>query len=96
MTKYIAGKSSGMILEQPRKAAPVMEAQDIPELLNKGSLVLSREIQNLLLESAAGKLNAGSARDLVAYLKLLHELQREQENKLANLTDEELERLTNE
>jgi hypothetical protein len=96
MSKYVAGNKSGMILEQPRKAEPVSAAQDISTLLNQGSLVLSREIHNLLLESAVGKLEAGSARDLVAYLKLLHELKKEQENKLANLTDEELERLGNE
>jgi hypothetical protein len=94
MSKYIAGNKSGMIVEVQKKDAPISTAQDVAVLLEQGSLVLSREIHNLLLESAKGKLNGGSARDLVSYLKLLHELQKEQEAKLANLTDDELEKLS--
>ncbi len=93
--KYIAGTRAGMILESPRKAEPAASTSaDLTEMLDKCSLVLTREIHNLLLESAKGKLNKGSAGDLVAYLKLLNEIKQEQEKKLANLTDEELERLS--
>ncbi len=94
--KYIAGNKSGMILESPRKAEPaVSEASDITDMLTKCQLVMTREIHNLLLESSKGKLSKGSATDLVSYLKLLTEIMKEQEDKLANLTDEELERLGN-
>lgn len=66
---------------------------DVEELLNKGGLILRREIQNLLMESSRGKLAPASARDLVAYVKLLSEIKSDTQEELANMTDEELSKL---
>ncbi len=93
MSKFIAGTKAGGILEVQKKEEVILAPQDVELLLAKCTLVLSREIANLLLASASGKLDKGSSGDLVAYLKLLHELKKDQESKLASLTDEELERL---
>jgi hypothetical protein len=69
------------------------EAFDVEQLLNRGGIILRREVQNLLMESSAGKLSPTSARDLVAYVKLLSELKAEQSKEISNLTDEELSAL---
>lgn len=74
----------------PEDAEPL----DVSKLLDKGAAILRREITNLMRESSSGKLSPGSARDLVQYLRLLHELKAEQQEQLANLTDEELLNLT--
>lgn len=66
---------------------------DVESLLTKGGEILKREIRNLLRESANGKLGAGSARDLVAYLRLLSELKIEESKEAVNLSDEELKRI---
>lgn len=91
--KYIAGNKAGAILEVNKKEEVLEAPQDVELLLSKCTLVLSREVQNLLRASASGKLDKGAAGDLVSYLKLLTELRKEQEAKLASLTDDELERL---
>lgn len=66
---------------------------DVVELLGKSSELLRREILNLMAESARGKLSPNSAKDLVAYIKLLNELKQEQEEALAKLDDDELKKL---
>lgn len=63
---------------------------DVEKLLSNSGEILRREITNLLMESSRGKLGATSARDLVAYVRLLVELKLKQEEELAGLTDEEL------
>lgn len=67
---------------------------DVEELLNKGGELLRREIANLLGESSRGKLSAASARDLVAYIRLLSELKEAQAAELADLPDAELRRVS--
>lgn len=69
---------------------------DIEHMLNTGGEILRREIRNLLAESSKGKLNAASARDLCAYIKLLSELKQTQLEELENLSDEDLKKLANE
>lgn len=66
---------------------------DLEELLDKGGEILRREIANLLMESSRGKLNAASARDLVAYVKLLYELKSEMKDELENLPDDKLKEM---
>lgn len=66
---------------------------DVNALLSRGGEILKREIRNLLRESANGKLGAGSARDLVAYLRLLSELKIDEEAAANELTEEELRKL---
>jgi hypothetical protein len=80
----------------PPQAPEVQDAQpgfDLSDLLDKGAEILKREIRNLMLESSGKKLSPTSARDLVSYVKLLHELQLEEKKILAGLTDAELEKL---
>ena len=68
-------------------------ALDVDQLLSKTGTILAREVQNLLIKSSGGKLDAPDSRDLVAYIRLLSELKTEQQKALANLTPEELEAL---
>lgn len=63
---------------------------DVVDLLDKGGLILQREIKNLLMASANGKLLPAHSRDLVAYIRLLSELKDKQEQDAAELTDDEL------
>ncbi len=51
---------------------------DITKLLDKGLEILRKEVNNLFMESSQGKLSAVSARDLVGYVKLLHDLEERQ------------------
>lgn len=63
---------------------------DIEALLAKSGEILRREVTNLMAESSSKKLSANSAKDLVAYVKLLHELKEKQDAVLQNMTDAEL------
>lgn len=54
-----------------------------------------RDVTNICSEAAMGKLGAASARDLIAYIKLAADLQREQDAYLAKLPLEELEKMKN-
>lgn len=67
---------------------------DIDALLAKSALVLQREVHNIMLAGAKGKLDAAASRDLVSYIKLLTELKAEKQKELANMTQEQLEALT--
>lgn len=66
---------------------------DVVALLDKAGLILKREVHNLTMASAAGKLLPAHARDLVAYVKLLSELRDKQEADAAAMTDDELQKL---
>lgn len=77
---------------QEQVDAPVPDF-DVEKLLAQGGAILTREIKNLMIASSRGKLEAAEARDLVAYLKLLSELKTIEENRLENLTDEELKNI---
>lgn len=89
MKKYAAPPST-QFMEAPAGPLPPL---DVEELLAKGGLILKREIHNLLMKSAAGKLAPADARDVVSYIKLLHELKEDEQEKLSNMTDEELLKL---
>lgn len=69
-------------------------AFDVQALLDKANIILSREIQNMLIASSGGKLDSAASKDLVQYVKLLSELKAEQAKALSNLTPEELEALS--
>lgn len=73
----------------------VSEAFDVDALLAKGGVILQREIANLMRESAKGKLSTASAKDLVSFLDMLHELRDREIKDLSNLTDEQLKELAN-
>lgn len=61
--------------------------------LEKATEILRREITNLMIESSSKKLSPSSAKDLVAYIKLLSELKAEQQEDLSKLTEEQLKAL---
>lgn len=66
---------------------------DVVAELDRVQLILQREVKNLLIASASGKLLPAHSRDLVAYVRLLSDLKKEQEADLANSTDDELKKL---
>lgn len=74
-------------------AATGVSSLDIENLLDKCAVVLQREISNLMMESSGKKLGPASARDLVAYIKLLSELKANMKAELASLNDEALRKL---
>lgn len=98
MRRYV---SKPMTADSPQPSGPGMTQEastgvsslDIEALLDKCAVVLQREISNLMMESSGKKLSAASARDLVAYIKLLAELKEYQEEELSELTDEQLKQL---
>lgn len=74
---------------------PVMDDQPLSEvsvdrLIDNGLTVLQREMKNLLSQSARGKLDAASARDLRDTVKLLFELKDRESDLLKGKTDDEL------
>lgn len=79
-----------------REAVPNLASSDldVEALLQQGGEILKREIRNLMIESTGAKLSPASARDLVAYVKLLSELRTEQKDAASELTDEELTALS--
>ncbi|GAC1503751.1 MAG: hypothetical protein NVS1B10_08910 [Candidatus Saccharimonadales bacterium] len=83
-----------------RDLAPVVVSQDpatmefdVTALLAQGGAILQRELRSLMSESSGGKLAPNSARDLVAYVKLLNELEKQQKAELAAMDDQELEEI---
>ena len=75
------------------KASLASEADitfDIEKLLDRGGLILARDLSNIMAEGSRGKLSATSARDLVSYIRLLSEIKESIEAELDSLTDEEL------
>lgn len=84
------------------KTAPVKEDDsvlgsfDVVEQLDKARLILQREIRNLAVTSSRGKLSPTEARDLVAYIKLLSELETAEKEALSSMKDEDLKKLASE
>lgn len=74
----------------PPLADPLISDISIQRLIDDGLLVLYREIRNLLLLSAKGKLDAPSSRDLRDSVKLLFELKDRENESLRGLTDAQL------
>lgn len=67
----------------------------VDRLIDNGLTVLQREMKNLLSQSARGKLDAASARDLRDTVKLLFELKDRESELLKGKTDEELKAMAN-
>jgi len=65
----------------------------VQRLIDDSLLALSREVKNLLVMSAKGKLAPTDARDLRDHLKLLFELKDRESDLLRGLTDEQLKEL---
>ena len=83
------------IMQAPAPKEPEILVSEISigALLDKGLLALQREMQNLNLLSAKGKLSPAEARDLRDTVKLLFELKDREDQLLNNQSDEDLEKL---
>ncbi len=95
MKRFASKPAQSNIQQQaPSVISPeALQTFDLTTLLSKSGTILAREIQNLLIASSGGKLDAANARDLVQYVKLLSELKTEQSKELSNMAPEELEAL---
>lgn len=90
MKVYPAKDKQGMF------TAPEPEPEsdfDVVAELDRVQLILRREVKNLLIASASGKLLPAHSRDLVAYVRLLSDLKKEQLEELSSKTDDELLKL---
>jgi hypothetical protein len=73
--------------------------EDLSKLLKKASDAVKRDINHIYLEVSTRKLSDKSARDLVAYVKLLSDLakaQKESKEALSSVPDDELKKLAKE
>lgn len=73
--------------------------EDLNKLLKKASDAVKKDINHIYTEVSTRKLSDKSARDLVAYVKLLNDLskaQKESKEELASVPDEELKKLAKE
>jgi hypothetical protein len=85
-------KPSTTVMQAPAQKAPdiLVSEVSILGLIDKGLVALHREMTNLLILSAKGKLEAPLARDLRDTVKLLFELSDRGEKLLKDKTDDEL------
>lgn len=71
---------------------PIQEIS-IEHLIDNGLAILYREIKNLMVLSASGKLEPEDARDLREHLKVLFELKARENDLLKGLSDEQIKQL---
>jgi hypothetical protein len=75
----------------PTKAPEIAKSEvNVDRLIEDALYILYREIKNLFILSAKGKLEAADARDLRDHTKLLFELKVQINEALRNLTDDQL------
>ncbi len=91
--KYIA-KPSTELPKQEAIDTPLMSDVSIAKLIRDCLVILSRETKNLMILSVRGKMDAASARDLRDNLKLLFELKDREQGLLDELSQEEIDNLT--
>ena len=78
-------------ISTPKVSDPPISDISVARLIDDGLLALHREIKNILILGAKGKLDPNNSRDLRDHLKLLFELKDRENESLRGLTDEELE-----
>lgn len=86
---------NGKLPETPIKDPPISDIS-VDDLVGKCLLALNREVTNLLMLSAKGKLDAGGSRDLRETTKLLFELKDREKEFLESLGNDDLKRLNTE
>jgi hypothetical protein len=77
----------------PKIEDPVLSDISVDRLIADGLLALYREIKQLLLLSARGKLEPNDARDLRDHLKMLFEIKDRESSLLNQINDEEINKL---
>lgn len=90
MSKYVVKTAPAPVVKEDDSA---LGSFDVVEQLDKARLILQRELRNLAVTSARGKLSPTESRDLVAYIKLLSELESAEKDALANMKDDDLKNL---
>ncbi len=75
----------------PEIEAPLISDISIQRLIEDSLAALYREVKNILILSAKGKLDPNTSRDLRDHLKLLFELKDREADFLKGMTDEQLE-----
>jgi len=88
--KYVVKPSTEIPSTTSKVVDPPISDISVARLIDDGLLALHREIKNILILGAKGKLDANNARDLRDHLKLLFELKDRENESLRNLTDEQL------
>ncbi len=73
--------------------APVISDISVDSLISDALLALYREIKNLLMASARGKLEAADAKDLRDHTKMLFEIKDRENRDLSSLSQEDVEKL---
>jgi hypothetical protein len=77
----------------PEVKTPLISDISIQRLIDDSLMILYREVRNLSILSAKGKLDANSARDLRDHLKLLFELKDREAESLKGMSDEQIEQI---
>lgn len=90
MSKFIVKPNQSSIPKAPDTPEPVAHDISIQRLLDDCLLVLDREVRNLKIMSARGKLEASDARDLRDHAKLLFDMREKEQESLRGMTDEQL------
>lgn len=72
---------------------PVISDISVDSLISDALLVLYREIKNLLMASAKGKLDANGARDLRDHTKMLFEIKDREGRDLSALSEDDMLKL---
>jgi len=88
--KYVVKPNQSSISATPKVADISVSDISVTRLIDDGLLAIHREMKNLLMLSAKGKLDAANARDLRDTVKLLFELQVRENDSLRGLTDDQL------
>lgn len=93
MKRIVDSKPDTKNMQAPatKPADPAISDISIDGLIGDGLLALYREVKNLLMLSARGKLDPNAARDLRDHLKMLFEIKDREKELLAALEDTELE-----
>lgn len=91
--KRLIGQGKPLLTDIPEVSDVPLSDISVDRLLDDGLLALSREMRNMTMASAKGKLDKDTARDLRDTVKLLFELKEREQDLLKGLTDEQLEKL---
>ena len=78
-------------LKAPEIEVPIVSEISIQRLIDDCLTILYREVRNLSILAARGKLEAPDARDLRDHLKLLFELKTREDATLSGLTDDQIQ-----
>ena len=90
MKRYVSKPATTVVTAKQQVAEDPLSDISVSRLIDDGLLALYREIKNLLILSAHGKLSAPDAKDLRDSIKLLFELKEQEAESLRGLTDEQL------